>query len=139
TAGSAAIALGSMGLVQVAGRSVFAPLTARISASRLGTWVLAAKAAGIALLLTVPGVGGVVAFVAVYGAANGLATLTRAIVLAELYGVEHYGAISAVVHAVGAVAGALAPFAVAAAIALVGRDAPVFWGLVAISAVGSLT
>src|SRR5437867_1360476 len=82
---------------------------------------------GPALLLVVGGVAGVVLFVAVYGAANGIATLTRATAVAELYGAEYYGSISSVVAAASAVAGALAPFAAAAAIDALGRDTPVLW------------
>ena len=131
--GRAAIALGSIGLVQVLGRSAFARLSLRRSAGPLGTWVLAAKAVGLAALVISPTVPGVVVFVSVYGAANGLQTLTRATVIADLYGVAHYGAISSVVSAVGAVGGSLSPFAVAAAIELVGADEPVLWGLVGFS------
>lgn len=75
----------------------------------------------------------------VYGAANGVGTLTRATAVAELYGTEHYGAISAAVAAVGAVGGAVAPFAVAAASELAGGDGPVLWGLVAISLLAAAT
>ena len=48
TSGSAATVLGGVGLVQVLGRSVFGRLTRRWSAGTLGTWVLGAKAIGIA-------------------------------------------------------------------------------------------
>ena len=135
--GAAATALGAVGLVQVAGRSTFARLTLRLPPARLGTWVLLAKAVGIALLLVVPSVAGVVGLVVVYGAANGLATLTRATVVADLYGAQHYGAIPAVVGAVSAVGGALAPFAFAAAVEVVHGTVPVLWGLVAVSVVAS--
>src|SRR5207249_4636466 len=55
-----------------------------------------------------------------YGSANGIATLTRATTLAELYGPDYYGSISAVIAAVSAIGGALAPVAVAAAVDVAG-------------------
>ena len=131
--GAAAAALGAVGLVQVLGRSTFARLSVHRSPVVLGTWVLAVKAVGLALLLVVPGGAGVVAFVVVYGATNGLATLTRATAVAELYGARHYGAISSVIAAVGSVAGAVAPFAFAVAVDLTGDDDLVLWGLVGVS------
>ena len=133
TKGHAALALGCVGLVQVLGRSAFTRLTARRAAGPLGTWVLASKAVGIAALVVSPTILGVAVFLVFYGAANGLQTLTRATVIADLYGVAHYGSISAVVSSVGAVAGSVAPFAMAGAIDLVGRDEPVLWALVVLS------
>jgi hypothetical protein len=127
------VALGSVGLLQVVGRSGFARLAERRDAGALGTWVLGVKGVGIAALVLSPTVAGVAVFLVLYGAANGLQTLTRATVIADLYGTAHYGAISAVVSSVSAVAGSTAPFAMSGAIALVGRDEPVLWGLVAIS------
>ena len=132
-AGAAATALGAVGLVQVLGRSTFIRLSANREAVHMATWVLAAKGFGIVLLLAVPGLAGVVLFVLVYGSANGVATLTRATTIAELYGPAHYGSISAVIASVGAVGGALAPFLAAAAFDLVGDDDPVFAGLVGVA------
>ncbi len=131
--GHAALALGSVGLVQVLGRSTFARLTLTRDAGQLGTWVLASKAFGIAALVVAPNVAGVIVFLVLYGTANGLQTLTRATVIADLYGVTHYGAISAVISSVSAVAGSTAPFTIAGAIALVGRYEPVLWALAVVS------
>jgi predicted MFS family arabinose efflux permease len=136
---AAAGVLGAIGLVQVIGRSTFTRLAARRAAVTLGTGVLLAKAIGLAMLLAVPGWAGIGAFVVVYGAANGIATLTRATSVAELYGAAHYGAISAAVGAVGAVGGALAPFGAAAAVQIVGADEPVLWGFVVISLLAAAT
>ena len=136
--GHAAVALGAVGLVQVLGRSGFARLTARRDPGALGTWVLASKAAGIAALVISPTIGGVALFLVLYGAANGLQTLTRATVIADRYGATHYGAISAVVSSVSSVVGSTAPFAMSGAIELVGRDEPVLWGLVVIAATSAL-
>ena len=133
TSTSAATVLGGVGLVQVLGRSVFGRLTLRWSAGTLGTYVLGAKAIGIAVLTLWPTVTGVLVFLLVYGAANGLQTLTRATVVADLYGAAHYGSISAVISAICSIVGSFAPFAVAAAIEVIGADEPVLWGLAAIA------
>lgn len=138
TSGHAALALGSVGLVQVLGRSGFARLTLRRAAGPLGTWVLASKGVGIAAVIVSPTVGGVVVFLLLYGTANGLQTLTRATVIGDLYGAAHYGSISAVVSSVAAIAGATAPFAMSGAVALVGQDEPVLWGLVALAVASAL-
>ena len=132
-AGTAASALGAVGLVQVLGRSTFIRLSANRASVHLATWVLAAKGVGIVLLLAVPGLSGVALFVLVYGSANGVGTLTRATTIAELYGPAHYGSISAVIASVTSIGGALAPFLAAAAIELVGDDEPVLAGLVVLS------
>jgi MFS family permease len=133
TSASAAIVLGGVGLVQVLGRSIFGRLTLRWSAGTLGTWVLGSKGIGIAILTVWPTVGGVLVFLVVYGAANGLQTLTRATVIADLYGAAHYGSISAVISAICSIVGSFAPFAVVAAVEIVGADEPVLWGLAAIA------
>lgn len=131
--GRAALALGAVGFVQVLGRGAYLRLSSGHRAVRLATGVLAAKAAGIVALLTVPGWPGVVVFVLVYGSSNGMSTLTRATTVAELYGRRHYGAINGVIASVNALAGAAAPFAVAFATDVIGREAPVFGGLAAVS------
>jgi predicted MFS family arabinose efflux permease len=133
TSASAAIVLGCVGLVQVLGRSIFGRLTLRWSAGTLGTWVLGSKAIGIAVLTLWPTVAGVLVFLVVYGAANGLQTLTRATVIADLYGAAHYGSISAVISAICSIVGSFAPFAVVAAVEIVGADEPVLWGLAAVA------
>lgn len=137
SSGTAAAALGGIGLMQVLGRTTFTRLSARIPAAQLGTWAFAAKGVGLAALLLVPGVAGVATCVAIYGAANGLTPLTRATVVADLYGVAHYGSISAVVSAVGAVGGSVAPFAVALAVDYAGNDFAL-WSLVGLSGLSAL-
>jgi predicted MFS family arabinose efflux permease len=126
--GMAATALGGIGLVQVVGRGAFSRLAGHVAAIRVGTWVMLAKAFGLILLLALPGPLGIVAFVVVYGAANGVSTLTRALSVAEIVGSEHYGSISGAITAVAAVGGALAPFVAALAIEWAGRPTPVWLG-----------
>jgi predicted MFS family arabinose efflux permease len=133
--GAAAVVLGGVGLVQVLGRTTFVRLTHQRLAVHVGTWVLAAKGLGIVALVVLPVWPAVVVFLAVYGAANGIGTLTRALTLADLYGPDHYGAISSVIGAASSIAGAGAPFAAALAADVVG-EAPVFLGLAALTVAG---
>ena len=135
---TAATVLGAVGIVQVLGRSTFLRLSATRASVHLATWVLAAKAAGLALLISIGGLPGIALFVVVYGSANGIATLTRATTLAELYGPDYYGSISAVIAAVSAIGGALAPFAVAAAIDVAGGYRPVLGALVVLSGLAAV-
>jgi len=130
--GTAAVVLGGVGLVQVLGRGTFIRLSAKRPSLHLATWVLAAKGLGL-LFLFAPTAIAIVAFVAIYGSANGIATLTQATTLAELYGPDHYGSISAALGAIAAVGGALAPFLAATAIDRLGSEAPVFIALAVLS------
>jgi MFS family permease len=135
--GAAATILGAVGFVQVLGRSTFVRLTRNRPVLHLATAVLAAKGVGVILLVVLPVEVGVVAYVLVYGASNGISTLTRALTLAELYGPAHYGAISSVIAAVSAIGGAAAPFLAAAAADVVGLPS-VFLGLAGLSLVSAL-
>ncbi|HMC39667.1 MAG TPA: MFS transporter [Acidimicrobiales bacterium] len=131
---AAAMVLGAVGLVQVLGRSCFIKLSARRPTVRVATWVLAAKGVGLVALLAIGGPPGlVVFFVAVYGSANGIATLTRATTVAEMYGPSHYGAIAGVIASLSGLAGALAPYGVAVGAGWAGGDRPVFFALAALS------
>ena len=137
--GTAATVLGAVGFVQVLGRATFIRLSAERASIHIATWVMALKALGLVLLLVVAGAPGIVLFVVVYGSTNGLSTLTRATTIAELYGHEHYGQISAVIASISAIAGALAPFAVAAAADVVGTLGPVFLAMAVLTAAAACT
>ncbi len=137
--GRAATALGAIGLVQVLGRTTFVRATARHASVSVATWILALKGVGLAVLVVAPGAIGLVAFVVVYGASNGISTLTRATTIAEIYGHEHYGSISAVIAAVSAVAGAMTPFCVAVVSDAIGSEAPVLGGLAVLSLLAAVS
>lgn len=95
-ASTAALASGSIGLMQVAGRVVFAPLGSRFSGRVMVAAVFALQAAGIFVLLIGSSLAAVGIFVVVFGAAYGAQTLARASIIAELFGSSHYGRISSV-------------------------------------------
>lgn len=109
-ASAAALASGSIGLMQVAGRLIFAPLDTRFSGRVMVAAVFGLQAAGMSVLL----VGGaslltVGVFVVVFGAAYGAQTLARASIIAELFGSSHYGRISSVMALFLTLAGTAAP------------------------------
>ena len=109
-ASTAALASGSIGLMQVAGRLVFAPLDSRFSGRVMVATVFALQASGMFVLL----VGGaslmtVGIFIMIFGAAYGAQTLARASIIAELFGSAHYGRISSVMALFLTLAGTIAP------------------------------
>ncbi len=108
-ASSAALASGSIGLMQVAGRVVFAPLDSRFSGRIMVAAVFALQAAGMFVLLTGASLTAVGIFVVVFGAAYGAQTLARASIIAELFGSSHYGRISSVMALFLTLAGTVAP------------------------------
>lgn len=125
----AALVLGAIGVVQVLGRGTFVRLTRRRSSVKLASWVLAAKGAGVLILIVIPGSVGIALFVLAYGLANGLSTVTRPTTVAQIYGALHYGSIAAVVASMAAFGGALAPLAATACGAALGTEKPVFGAL----------
>jgi len=92
-----AVAVGSIGLVQLLGRAFFLPGSQRWSLYHATLGVMLCQALGSLALLLVPGGLGVWAFVLLYGMSNGAGTLARAGLVAELYGPQSCGGISLVV------------------------------------------
>src|SRR3989454_3691427 len=97
SAAFAAAAIGWTGAMQLAGRVLFVPISARLGARVMVAPVLVGQALGIAELPLLPRVGTLVPFIVLQGAANGMATLARASSLAEIFGARNYGTISGAV------------------------------------------
>ena len=114
SAGVVAAAAGSIGLLQVAGRLLFAPATTRASLGRLAFVTYLVRAASLAALLLVPGAPGMWAFAALFGLANGASTLARAGLVAETFGAGQYGTISGSMTTAIAVLQTASPLAVGA-------------------------
>jgi MFS family permease len=106
---AAALASGSIGLMQVAGRLVFAPLEERFSAHLILAGVFAMQAAAMAVLLFGPTLLVVCIFLVVFGTSIGALTLTRASIIAERFGAASYGRISSVMSVFVSFAGTAAP------------------------------
>ncbi len=92
----AAFATGTIGIMQVAGRLIFAPLDSRWSANIIVIGVFAIQSIALTILLIgqTPLLIGL--FIITFGASQGAATLSRPSILAGLYGAANYGRISSV-------------------------------------------
>lgn len=112
--GLVAAMAGSIGLLQVAGRLLFAPATAGVSLGRLAVVTYLVRAAALAALLAIPGVTGAWVFAGLFGLANGASTLARAGLVADTYGARNYGTISGSMTTLIALLQTGAPLAVGA-------------------------
>lgn len=74
--------------------------------------VFALQGAALLILSAVPGVAGVLLFVLAFGMGNGMTTLMRASLVAELFGRAHYGAVSGAMSMWATLARAVAPVSV---------------------------
>lgn len=108
-ASSAAVASGAIGLMQVAGRVVFAPLDTRFSARIMVSGVFVLQSIAMLLLLAQPSWWIIGGFIVVFGASFGANTLARVSIIAEHYGILHYGRISSVMSLFLTLAGTAAP------------------------------
>ena len=105
-------AAGSIGVMQVVGRVVFAPATRYWSLRRLAIATYTVRAVALVALWLGPGLMGLVVFVLTFGLANGASTLARAGLVGEVYGVRHYGAINGAMTGVIALLQTVAPLLV---------------------------
>jgi len=135
----AATLAGLVGAMQVFGRLLMAPLTTRIPLRSITAGVLAILPLAIVVLILVPGTIGVIAFVALFGAAKRCLTLVRPAFVADLYGRTHYASIAGVLAFAVNLAQAAAPVGAGAAYDLFGGYLPILWFSVAVSALGSLS
>jgi MFS family permease len=106
---TAAVASGSIGLMQVLGRVIFAPLDTRWSSRTLTACLIGLQATAISVLLL--GVSSVTIgiFIVIFGAAYGAKTLARPSMIAEFYGSTHYARISSVMAIFLTLSGTAAP------------------------------
>ncbi len=105
----AAFAVGLIGISQIPGRLLFAPLAARLPRPAATASVFVLIGLGVAVVVSVHSTGAVVAGLVLLGMGNGMATLARATAIADLYGPGAYGTIAAVAGAMTTGARALGP------------------------------
>ena len=134
----AATIAGLIGATQVVGRVLMTPFTGRVSLRSLSVAVLALQPVALLVLLLVPELAGVIAFVVLFGAAKGCMTLVRPALVADLYGPAHYASIAGVLAFAATMAQAAAPLGAGAAYDALGRYDPILWILVLVSALASL-
>jgi MFS family permease len=114
SAAFAAAWTGLLGAGSVGGRILVTVLGRRWPLATVTAVVFAGQALAVALLLGLPGPAGVVGFVALFGLGVGLISLTRAALVADLYGVAAYASINGVLALPLTLARAAAPVAAAA-------------------------
>ncbi len=127
--GTAALASGSIGIMQVLGRVIFAPLDSRIPGKIMVAGVFALQGVGMFALLWGASPLTIILFVGVFGAAYGAITLARASIIAELFGSAHYGRISSVMAFFLTFAGTTAPVGASWLYDYFGNYQPVLWGV----------
>ncbi len=108
----AASIVGAFGLAALPGRLIFTPLGDRFPREYVNTLLFLLHALGLIALLTVPGLAGVVLFVALFGTAFGAVTPARAGIVAAMYGSANYGQINGVIAFAMTLARAVGPFAI---------------------------
>ncbi|MCC7425464.1 MAG: MFS transporter [Alphaproteobacteria bacterium] len=139
---AAAVAIGSMvGPMQVAGRILEFAIARRVpitTVAAVNAWALPVALAMLQVS-AVPGWGWLIfGFVVIYGAGNGIVTIVRGALPAELFGRQGYGAIAGSLTAPANIARAAGAWLGALAWQAAGGYGPVIWGLVAGAALGAL-
>ena len=135
----AATVIGLVGAMQVLGRLAFAPLRTRLSSRAVVMLILACQSVAFLILWGVPGTAGLFAFVICFGISNGMATLVRASIVAELWGRTHYGAIAGALSVASTLARAVAPLSIGLAYLALGGYRPILFGLAVMAALAVLS
>jgi MFS family permease len=91
--------------------------------------VFVAQAGGLALLASVRHLPSLIPVIVVLGAANGMATLARASIVAEIFGRRNYGAISGTMALGANGARAVGPVGASLMLVAMGAYEAVFWVL----------
>ena len=109
--GSAALASGAIGVMQVVGRMIFAPVERRYSSRTMAIGVFLLLTISLATLLLGSAPFLILLFVALFGMAIGTHTLTRPLIVADTYGGAFYGRISSAMVFFLTLTGTTSPFA----------------------------
>ena len=129
SAAVAAAVIGWMGAMQLPGRVVFVPISARLGARVMVGAVFFAQALGIGQLPFLARIGTLIPFIVLQGAANGMATLARASSLVEIFGSRNYGAIGGAIALGANGARAVGPVGASLLLVALGSYVSVFWAL----------
>jgi len=133
-----AAAVGAIGLMQVAGRLLFAPATDRGSLHKLTALTFAIRALAVVALLAAPGVVALWLFAGLFGVANGASTLARAGLVAESFGTANYGAINGTMTTLIATVQTVSPLAVGAMRVATGSYQLALYLLIAVAVLAAL-
>jgi predicted MFS family arabinose efflux permease len=105
----AAFAVGLVGISQIPGRLIFAPLTARLPRAQATAAVLGLIGLGEIVIVIPHATAAVIVGFVLLGMGNGMATLARATTIADLYGPAAYGTIASVAGGMITLARAVGP------------------------------
>jgi MFS family permease len=133
SAGFAAFVAGLLGFAQLPGRLMLGLVGRRLSERSLPIAVFGLGAAALVLLASDRSGWAAIVFATVYGASNGMSTLLRATLVADLWGRESYGALLAALSAPFNLARAAAPVLASALVAFTGSYTALLWLLVAVT------
>jgi MFS family permease len=134
SARDAAVATGAIGLWQVAGRAVFAPISGRVKSRTITTLTYGSQFAALVLLLISATRVSVAFYVALAGVSRGMYTLVRTTLVAELFGTRNFGAISSVIALASAFAQAIGPLLAGGLQDLPGGYTTMLWVLMVLAA-----
>lgn len=134
----AATAVGALGAVKVGGRVALTLAERRVPMALLTAAVFVSQGLALALLALVPGRAALVAFVLVYGAGFGAATIARPLLVAERWGTASYGVVAGGLAALVMIARAAAPPLVGLARDAAGSPTPVLLALAVVTAAAGL-
>jgi MFS family permease len=124
---TAAMTIGWMGAMQLLGRIMFGPIASRFGHRQMTATIFVAQAGGLALLASVKHLPSLIPIIVLMGAANGMATLARASIVAEIFGRRNYGAISGAMALGSNGARAVGPVGASLLLVAIGAYEAVFW------------
>ena len=131
---AAALASGSIGIMQVIGRMIFAPIETRFSVRTMVIGVFILLTLSLTILLFGSAPLWIALFIVLFGMAVGTHTLTRPLMVADAYGSSFYGRISSAMALVLTIARTSAPFAAGVIFDLFHSYAPMLIGVTGFSA-----
>ena len=131
---AAALASGSIGIMQVIGRMIFAPIETRFSVRTMVIGVFILLTLSLTILLFGSAPLWIALFIVLFGMAVGTHTLTRPLMVADAYGSGFYGRISSAMALVLTLARTSAPFAAGVIFDLFHSYVPMLIGVTGFSA-----
>jgi MFS family permease len=134
----AAAMIGWLGAMQVPARIVFVPIATRFGHRAVTATIFFAQAAGVIQLALASRLPTLVPMVVILGAANGMATLARATLVADIFGPRHYGSISGAIALGANGARALAPVGASLLQVGLGGYERLFWLLAVVLVVAGI-
>lgn len=132
---TAAVASGSIGIMQVVGRVFFAPIERRFSSRTMVIGVFILLALSIAVLLFGTSSLLIIVFIGLFGMGIGTHTLARPLIVADTYGAKFYGRISSAMVIFLMVARTAGPFSAGLVYDAFGSYMPMMIGLTVLSVI----